>query len=229
MGLKSGWCGDRFGGTFLLESATGEPNGPYRATTDRPMTHNIDPFLFEDDDGSLWFLWQNGQLGRLNERLDGLVEINRPWMSEFEIEPTLEGVSLCKHEDRYHLGLATSAWWLGDHFTLSHRGHGSPNHITAYCNLVASANTFHGPYGPRHLAVVNGGHACHFQDHEGHWWALSHTPQGDPLEINSGRGELVHSLRPYMLAMKWVDGRIVPDIERSRSFYEWLRLRSSTR
>lgn len=220
------WHGDRFGGCFLFESTTGDVTGPYRVCSPLPLTHYIDPFLFEDGD-QLYFLWQSGWIGRLTDHLDGLCEVNRLWMQEFNPEPTREGVTMFRHDGRYFLGFAAHAWWQEGRFTFGHGGHGSSAHKTAYCNLVCAGNSANGPFGQRHLSVVNGGHACHFQDREGEWWATTHNPPGDPLQINSGKGAMVNHLAPYLLPMHWEEGCIVPDLARAAAFNKRLRERHS--
>ena len=214
------WVGDQFGGTFMLESQSGEAAGPYRLTTELPLTHWIDPCLFEEDDGSLFMVWQDGNLARLNERLDGLLRVDRPWQKTFDPEPTKEGAVLFKGEGRYHMGFSIAALYLDGRWTLRHKGHDAPGVPRAYQFVVASARSLHGPYGERYTSIVNGGHGCPFQDRDGAWWACAFYPPGDPIEQRRNPGTLNDAMGPRLIAMRWEDGQIVPDAERTRRFYE---------
>ena len=214
------WVGDLFGGIFLLQSESGEPTGPWRATTDVPLTHYIDPCLFEDDDGSLYIVWQDGNLALLNDRLDALRCVDRPWQQHSDPEPTKEGACLFKHDGRYHLGFSISAHKHDGRYTFRHSGHGTPDVPTAYQFVVASAESIHGPYGRRYTALVNGGHGCPFCDRDGRWWACAFHPPGTPEEHHAQRGVSKDSVGPRLVAMRWEDGELVPDPERTRKHYD---------
>ena len=48
------------GGISILKSITGKPEGPYVHATvnpDKPFVGGIDPTLFQDDDGKVYFAW----------------------------------------------------------------------------------------------------------------------------------------------------------------------------
>ncbi len=213
------WVGDQFGGTFLLASESGEPSGPWRATTEWPLTHYIDPCLFEDDDGALHLIWQDGNFARLTERLDGLVRVDRPWQRPYDPEPTKEGAFLFKHNGRYHLGFSISAHLRDGQYTYRHAGHGARGVPCAYNFVVASSPRLFGPYGERYTAIVNGGHGCPFVDREGNWWACVFHPPGDPAGQHSDQAAAAAGMGPRLVAMRWEDGRIVPDPERTDAFH----------
>ncbi len=214
------WIGDLFGGCFLLASTTGEAAGPYRPTTQEPLTHYIDPCLFEEDDGALYMVWQDGNLARLNEDLDGLLAVDRPWQRHFDVEPTKEGACLFKHAGRYHLGFSISAHRQpAGHYSLRHEGHGDPRVPCGYQFVVAAADHLHGPYGERYTALVNGGHGCPFRDRDGQWWACVFHPPGHPDALHMDRQACTRALGPRLVAMRWVAGQIVPDIDRTRAFH----------
>lgn len=213
------WVPSQFGGTFLLESESGEPTGPWRVATDGPLTHYIDPCLFEDDDGKLYVVWQDGNLAQLNDRLDGLVRVDRPWQKHFSPEPTKEGAVLFKHDGLYHLGFSISAHLRDGQYTYLHSGHGTREVPTSYSFVVASSPHIFGPYGPRYTALMNGGHGCPFADREGNWWACVFIPPGDPADLFVDMATSKRSMGPRLVAMRWVDGQIVPDEARTRAFY----------
>ena len=64
-----------YGGCGLLKSSTGKAEGPYEdVKTDGPLTGEIDASLFQDDDGTVYWVYQNGKIAKMNHDLSGLVE-----------------------------------------------------------------------------------------------------------------------------------------------------------
>ncbi|MFO7957661.1 MAG: family 43 glycosylhydrolase [Candidatus Brocadiia bacterium] len=201
-----GWVGDLFGGTFVLRSSSGQPAGPYEATTARPLTHYIDADLFEDH-GTLYFLWQDGRIATLRQDLDGLVEVSRPWQTSFDPEPVREGVHMFKHDGLYHLVLTAWSWKTEDgRYTYRHPGHGGGERNGTYDALVATSQNIHGPYGPRYTALTDGGHGNFFRDLDGRWWGCVFFPPGG--ELAPARK---YCQRPALVPMKWQNGRLRPD------------------
>ncbi|MCX6872380.1 MAG: family 43 glycosylhydrolase [Verrucomicrobia bacterium] len=141
-----------YGGCGLLKSTTGKAEGPYQdVKKDGPLTMEIDPSLFQDDDGKVYWLFMNGKIARMNDDMTGLAEEPRL------LKPTNfghvghEGAFLSKHEGKYYL---ICAEW-----------------IDGYSCMVAVADNVYGPYGPRYLAIPQGGHNTFFTDTEGNWWS----------------------------------------------------------
>ncbi len=200
------WLGDRFGGTFILRSTSGEPEGPYEATTDCPLTNYIDAKVFEDE-GTLHFIWQQGWIGTLRKDLAGLVEVHRPWQTSYEPEPVREGVHMFKHGGKYHLVVTAWSWKTEDGgYTYRHHGHGGGERNASYDAIVASSDHVHGPFGPRYTALTDGGHGNFFRDRGGNWWGCVFFPPGGEMAP-----EREYCQRPALVPMKWVDGRICPD------------------
>jgi len=142
-----------FRGTGLLKSTTGKAEGPYVDVHPAgPITDNIDASLFEDDDGTVYFVWQNGLIARMNEAMTDLVEKPRLLKPSNYKHVGFEGAYLTKIEGRYHLICAD--FIRGDY----------------HC-MVATADKVYGPYGPRYLAVPHGGHNMFFRDKAGDLWA----------------------------------------------------------
>lgn len=78
---------------------------------------------------------------------------------------------------------------------------------------IASAESLKGPYGRRYTPVTGGGHGNFFKDHDGNWWAcVFNNPRN---KCNKGGWKE----RPAIVAMKWVDGRLRVDKERTDAFY----------
>jgi xylan 1,4-beta-xylosidase len=142
-----------FRGTGLLKSTTGKARGPYvDVHPDGPITGKIDASLFQDDDGKVYFVWQNGLIARMNGEMTDLAEKPRLLKPSNYKHVGFEGAYLTKKGGKYYLICAD--FIQGDY----------------HC-MVATAETVYGPYGPRYLAIPHGGHNMFFTDREGHWWA----------------------------------------------------------
>lgn len=145
------------GGTGLLKSTTGKPEGPYTdVKPDGPMTSEIDASLFQDDDGKVYFVYQNGKIARLKNDLSGLAEEPRLLQPANAKQVGFEGAFLTKIGGRYQLVCAEFNQFRGA--------------VTYDCMMASSTNIF-GPYGDRYLAVPHGGHNMLFKDKSGGWWA----------------------------------------------------------
>ena len=145
------------GGTGILRSKTGKADGPYEdMKPDGPLTGGIDASLFADDDGKIYFVWQNGQVARLKDDLTGLAEAPRLLKPANAAHVGFEGAFLTKIGGRYHL--------IGAEFN-ERQGQ------KEYDCMAASSDSVYGPYGNRYLAVPCGGHNVLFEDAEGKWWS----------------------------------------------------------
>ena len=71
-----GWDGTgKTSGSGLLKSTSGKPEGPYQdMQPGERLGDEIDASLFEDDDGTMYFLWHSGKIARLKPDMSGLAE-----------------------------------------------------------------------------------------------------------------------------------------------------------
>ncbi len=139
-----------YGGTGLLKSTTGLPEGPYLdVKTDGPLTSQIDASLFEDDDGKVYFVWQNGKIWEMNEQMDGFVGSSQLLQPANHTEVGFEGAFLTKINGRYTLLCAEF------------------NSPGSYDCMIAHADNIWGPYGNRYMAVPHAGHNVLFTSREG--------------------------------------------------------------
>jgi hypothetical protein len=142
-----------FRGTGLLKSTTGRAEGPYVDVHPQgPITDKIDASLFMDDDGTVYFVWQNGLIARMNDEMTGLAEEPRLLKPASHTQVGFEGAYVTKQDGKYYLICAD--FIRGDY----------------HC-MVAASDRVYGPYGPRYLAIPHGGHNMFFTDKEGNWWA----------------------------------------------------------
>jgi len=160
-------------GSGLLRSTTGKPEGPYEdVQPDARMGDEIDASLFEDDDGAVYFVWHSGKIARMKDDMSGLAEPYR-WLKAGAVDAApnhhsslcakifgpgsfdhvgYEGATIFKANGKYHLAAAEN---IDNHY---------------HC-MVADADSLFGPYGPRYLAVPDGGHVTFFKDATGKWWS----------------------------------------------------------
>ena len=150
-----------YSGTGILKSTSGKPEGPYvDIKPDGPLTGEIDASLFPDDDGKVYFVFQNGKIARLKDDMTGLAEEPKLLRPANAPQVGFEGAFLFKAHGRYYLSCAD--------FTDGR-----------YHCYVASAKNLRGPYGPRYLAIPHGGHNMFFQDKTGNWWSTFFGNDGD--------------------------------------------------
>lgn len=145
------------GGTGLLKSTSGKAEGPYvDVKPDGPLTQEIDASLFQEDNGQVYFVFQNGKIARMKEDMSGLAEEPRLLKPANSSQVGFEGAFLTKVQGRYQLVCAEFNKRDG---------------ISAYDCMVASADNVYGPYGERYLALPHAGHNMLFKDLNGQWWA----------------------------------------------------------
>ncbi|MCU6790987.1 family 43 glycosylhydrolase [Paenibacillus sp. WQ 127069] len=141
-------------GNGLLRSISGKAEGPYvdNIKVDAPLSPHIDASLFQDDDGQVYFLCDNGKMARMNEDMTALAEELRLLSPANAEHVGFEGTFLFKAEGRYHL--VGADFVDGDY----------------HC-FAASSDKLYGPYGDRYVAIPHGGHNMIFQDKLGQWWS----------------------------------------------------------
>jgi len=158
-------------GISILKSTTGKPEGPYAHafSPEKPIINAIDPTLFEDDDGKVYFTSSSAtRIARLKDDLSGLAEEFHPvTLTDPDHTPShhaercvgrgsndlgTEGAVLFKAGGRYYLGAAD-------------------DYEGRYSTCLAMSDNIYGPYRMRHEAVPCGGGTGFFQDHGGGWWS----------------------------------------------------------
>lgn len=144
-------------GTGLLKSTTGKAEGPYiDVKKDGPLTGEIDASLFQDDDGKVYFVYQNGKIARMKDDMSGLAEKPRLLKPSNHKHVGFEGAFITKMGAKYLLVCAE----------FNKRGNSG-----TYDCMIASSDKLLGPYGERYLAIPHGGHNMLFEDREGNWYS----------------------------------------------------------
>jgi len=180
-------------GCGLLRSTSGKAEGPYvDIKTDGPLTGNIDASLFQDDDGSVYFVYQNGMIARLKDDMSGLAEEPRHLKPANHKQVGFEGAFITKYKGKYVL-LCAETNIEGQKRTYD-------------CMAAVSDNLF-GSYGDRYLAIPGGGHNMIFRNKKGKWMStifgsdnfciLSETPGILPIKFDKD-----NRFRPLMQTQK---------------------------
>jgi xylan 1,4-beta-xylosidase len=141
------------GGTGILKSTTGKAEGPYvDVKPDGPLTSEIDASLFQDDDGKVYFVYQDGKIARLKDDLSGLAEKPRLLKPANADHVGFEAAFVFKVDGRYYLSCAE---FINEEY---------------HC-MIAGADSLAGPWSDRYLAIPHGGHNMFFKDKDGRWWS----------------------------------------------------------
>jgi beta-xylosidase len=169
-----GWDGTgKTSGCGLLKSTTGRPEGPYEdVQPGERMGDEIDASLFEDDDGTVYFLWHCGKIARMKPDMSGLAEPYR-WLKTKTPDANpkhhsglcagifgpnsfdhvgFEGAFMFKANGRYYLSCADEC-------------------DSRYSCYIATSTSIYGPYSERYEAIPHGGHNMFFKDGQGRWWS----------------------------------------------------------
>ncbi|WP_170065488.1 family 43 glycosylhydrolase [Abditibacterium utsteinense] len=165
-----------YGGTGILKSTSGHPEGPYvDVKKDGPLTDEIDTSLFQDDDGQVYLLWADYKIARLTDDMSALAEAPRKVV--LPSYPWGEGINMVKLGKKYvfiNSGISETVF--------------GGNTIKTYDSYSATADSIYGPYTARYRAIPHAGHNNLFQDQKGNWWS-TYFGSGDPYapwEIKPG-------------------------------------------
>jgi hypothetical protein len=161
------------GGMAILKSTTGKPEGPYVHATDPnkpilggvgPNSFLIDPTLFEDDDGSVYFTYGPGSvIAKMKDDLSDFAETPRPVvLSDYVFDPAtrrdatsafgFEGATMFKANGKYYFGSTDKV-------------HGR------YSMCMAIGDNPYGPYHMRHESVPCNGGTTFFKAKDGYWYS----------------------------------------------------------
>jgi beta-xylosidase len=152
-------AGDR-GRNSLLKSTSGRAEGPYQPAfpENRGVDQRIDSSLFQDEDGSVYYVWQDGLIRKLNAAMNGFDGEEQKLVPADGQRVGYEGATLVKIGQWYVL---TAAEWNGG----GNRSDGT------YDMMYSVSRNLLGPYCPRRVAVPHAGHGALFKDQAGRWHA----------------------------------------------------------
>lgn len=205
-------------GSFILESISGKPEGPYRnikGNENKAIFDNIDVSIFEDTDGEVYLVGHNHYIAKMKKDLSDIAEpFQRFKETPYNPEPYIEGVWMSKHHGKYQL--LQTVWSVpqpnGTYTYL--KDEQKTKTVYSYDVVVAESDNIYGPYGPRYPAILEGGHNNLFRDKDGNWWS---TTFFNPRGIMGTKFPV--TCRPAVVPVKWENNKLMPDAERAKSFY----------
>lgn len=213
-------------GSFVLESISGKPQGPYKniqGNESKPIFGNIDLSLFEDDNGEVYLVGHNHFIAKMNHSLSDIDEpFKRLKEKPYNPDPYIEGVFIAKNNGKYQLLQTVWSVKKGDgSFTYLRNDKKDLNSLYSYDVVVAESDNIYGPYSERYPAILEGGHNNIFKDKQGQWWSTTFfNPRGE-----MGKKYPV-TCRPGLVPVKWEKGKLMPDHERANKFYQSLPAKS---
>ena len=160
-------------GSGLLKSTSGKPEGPYvDVSPEERLGDEIDASLFQDDDGTVYFVWHCGKIRKLKPDLSGPAEPVRKLTLRVADPNPKHHSELCVkihgQNSFDHIGYEGAFLFkLGDTYILSASDHCDGR----YSSWIATSKTLYGPYSARYEAIPWGGHNMYFKDRTGQWWA----------------------------------------------------------
>ena len=206
-------------GSYILKSTTGEATGPYvniEGNKEGPIFPQIDGSLFEDEDGTVYFIGHSHSIARMKDDMSGFAEPLRQFDEQpYTPEPYIEGAYVVKEGGKYHL--LQAIWSIrqpdGSYAYTGGNPYDSREereaNLYSYDVVIASAENIYGPYSKRYTAVTGGGHNNFFKDDEGQWWStMFGNPRGDLLD----RPFLT---KPAIVPVKYENGKFKVDDQRA--------------
>lgn len=228
--IKGKWlmtaCLNGNGGSFVLESISGNPQGPYKnikGNAGKPIFNDIDLSIFQDDDGEVFLIGHNHFIARMNDDLTDVEEPFRRFVeTRYNPEPYIEGVYLSKHHGKYQLLQTVWSVPLKDGTYTYLKDEKKTKVVHSYDVVVSESDAIYGPYGPRYPAILQGGHNNLFQDRQGNWWSSTFfNPRGIMGTV------FPKICRPGLVPVKWESNKLMPDRKRADEFYERITSRRS--
>jgi beta-galactosidase/beta-glucuronidase len=169
------WLGDRWAlvhcprkVSSLALTSGAKLEGPWTHPMGEDLGERHDPSLFQDDDGTVYLLWQNTLVAPLSKDLSSYTaEPVRIDPAGTRPGPDGGPISRIGHEGATMIKVGGKYVHLGTAWSTDQGRKGSYN--LYYC--VADKIT--GPYGPRKFAGRFLGHGTPFKDKEGKWWCTA--------------------------------------------------------
>ncbi len=160
------------GGISILRSTSGKPEGPYvhaYADPSKPFIGGIDPTLFQDDDGKVYFTWSGA----------GRIALMKDDMSGFETAPQDVQLLNPDHDLTHHSAKCGPRGTndLGHEGAVLFKANGkyyrgaADEYEGRYSTCLSVSDSIFGPYTMRHESVPCGGGTNFFKDKKGNWWS----------------------------------------------------------
>jgi hypothetical protein len=156
--------GPAYGGSHLLRSKTGTPEGPYEDLG--PLHHSaIAPFIFVDDDGTAYFICGGDVLiARMKDDMTAPAEKYRKIGPADGSALGFEGPEMIKAHGKYILFLATRS-------QINQTEAFGQFRDNTYDLMYCWSDSIYGPYSTARLAVPHAGQCNPFKGKDGRWYS----------------------------------------------------------
>lgn len=187
-------------GTALLRSKTGKPEGPYENWS-QLSKEGTDPSMFEDDDGAVYWIMNDGWMARLTDDLKGFAEPPRLMAPKPDPHRYTERFKLVGDTTHYMSSPQKlcdgGAQLIKKNGMYVFFGERKSQRYYSWCmdtHVMCSTNIY-GPYSDRHLMIPHGGQAAYFEDADG-------------MPYAAFSGSDIHSVlkdRGGIIPLKWLE------------------------
>ena len=155
-----------YNGLGILKSMSGKPEGPYRdINPGGPLPGYIDGSLFEDTDGSIYYLTDGYRIAKMKPDMSGLAE-ELKHLTFNPSPPWAEGITMMKVNDNY-------VWYGAGNSVVKLDG----KEERTYDCFSATSKHIYGPYENRYRAIPYAGHNNIFKDKSDQLWSTQFHPQ----------------------------------------------------
>jgi len=170
-------------GSGLLKSTSGKPEGPYvDVQPSERIGDEIDASLFQDDDGTVYFLWHNGKIAKMKPDMSGLAESYHWLRPSAPDKDPVHHTELCPAGN--HIGYEGAFMFkYNGLYYLCGSDHGDGGRYSCY---VATSKNIYGPYSARYEALPYCGHNMLFKDEKEQWWSTFFGQDGIPWREQPG-------------------------------------------
>jgi beta-xylosidase len=154
-----------WGGTGLLRSKTGKIAGPYE-DLGKITSDGRDASIFFDDNGKVFWIWQDGRIALMKDDMTGLAEKPKWAVPAALDELGRRDLNATRKQRRIgsygaFLKKISGKYWM---FCSETFGRMQTENEDVF---VAVADSIYGPYSPRYLVLPHGGQSALFQDKSG--------------------------------------------------------------
>jgi hypothetical protein len=200
-------------GSNLAVTEGSEIAGPYSFPLADLSRGRHDPSLFQDEDRSVYLLWQNTMVAPLSEDMTSFMsEPVRIDPAGSRPGPDGTPISRIGHEGATMRKIGRKYVHFGTAWSTDQGRKGSYN--LYYC----TADKITGPYGPRKFAGRFLGHGTPFQDKDGKWWCTAFFNGNVPPVAREGietrdLGDNAHTINEQGVTIVPLDVRVLDDGE----------------
>jgi len=183
----------------ILKSTSGRAQGPYiEIGGNKPLVSGTNASLFIDSDSSVYFIWDNGKIQKMNPDISGFDAIQTDYLKDsLGNMINASAVLITKIENKYVL--SASMW--NPLWNVAGNSQMSVTPGVRYDGVVATSENLFGPYVFQKGVIPHAGGGSLLVDFEGKFWhtisgadvgsPISGQPCLLPLEVNSNREFLI--------------------------------------